>query len=72
MIFQDPLSSLNPTFTIGAQMRRCAGAHRAQRGEASDMRRRAIAMLERSASPTPRSGSTTTRTSSQAECGSGS
>jgi oligopeptide/dipeptide ABC transporter ATP-binding protein len=42
MIFQDPLSSLNPTFAIGAQMRDVLRAH-GGRGD----RRRIASMLER-------------------------
>ena len=47
MIFQDPLSSLNPTFTIGAQMTDVLRAHRRERANERTMRERAIAMLER-------------------------
>ncbi len=47
MIFQDPLSSLNPTFTIGAQMRDVLRAHRRERTNERTMSKRAIAMLER-------------------------
>jgi len=42
MIFQDPLSSLNPTFTIGVQMRDVLRAH-GVRGD----RQRVVSMLER-------------------------
>jgi oligopeptide/dipeptide ABC transporter ATP-binding protein len=47
MIFQDPLTSLNPTFTIGTQMLDVQRAH-IRRGEASSdaLRRRAMEMLE--------------------------
>ena len=72
MIFQDPLSSLNPTFTIGAQMIDVRARTAAQRGRAADDARRAIAMLEQVGIPDAASGSTTTRTSSQGACGSGS
>ncbi len=47
MIFQDPLSSLNPTFTIGAQMTDVLRAHRRERANERTMRERAIAVLER-------------------------
>jgi peptide/nickel transport system ATP-binding protein len=47
MIFQDPLSSLNPTFTIGAQMTDVLRAHRRERRSERTMREREIAMLER-------------------------
>jgi oligopeptide/dipeptide ABC transporter ATP-binding protein len=42
MIFQDPLSSLNPTFTIGVQMRDVLRAH-GVRGD----RQRVVSMLDR-------------------------
>ncbi len=46
MIFQDPLTSLNPTFTIGAQMVEAQRAHHG-RGEISTpaLRKRAVEML---------------------------
>jgi oligopeptide/dipeptide ABC transporter ATP-binding protein len=44
MIFQDPLTSLNPTFTIGTQLIDVQRAHR--RGDRRELRRRAAAMLE--------------------------
>ena len=44
MIFQDPLTSLNPTFSIGTQLVDVQRAHR--RGERRDLRQRAAAMLE--------------------------
>jgi peptide/nickel transport system ATP-binding protein len=47
MIFQDPLTSLNPTFTIGTQMEDVQRAHRAAGVSNSDLRHRAIEMLER-------------------------
>jgi len=45
MIFQDPLTSLNPTFTIGAQLVDAQRAH-AGRAPRRSLRRRAIEMLE--------------------------
>jgi oligopeptide/dipeptide ABC transporter ATP-binding protein len=47
MVFQDPLTSLNPVFDIGTQMLDAQRAHR-QRGERDEgaMRRRAIEALE--------------------------
>jgi oligopeptide/dipeptide ABC transporter ATP-binding protein len=48
MIFQDPLSSLNPTFTIGAQMADILRAHRSSGvADGAPLRDRAAAMLER-------------------------
>jgi oligopeptide/dipeptide ABC transporter ATP-binding protein len=44
MIFQDPLTSLNPTFSIGTQLVDVQRAHR--RGERREVRQRAAAMLE--------------------------
>jgi oligopeptide/dipeptide ABC transporter ATP-binding protein len=47
MIFQDPLTSLNPTFTIGTQMRAASRAHREGRKLARRaIRRRAVEVLE--------------------------
>ena len=48
MIFQDPLTSLNPTFTVGTQLVDAQRAHAARGGrDRRAMRRRAIEMLER-------------------------
>jgi peptide/nickel transport system ATP-binding protein len=47
MIFQDPLTSLNPTFTIGTQMLDVQRAHLRRGGSnAGELRRRAMEMLE--------------------------
>jgi peptide/nickel transport system ATP-binding protein len=46
MIFQDPLTSLNPTFTIGTQLVDAQRAHSARR-EARKLRARAAEMLAR-------------------------
>jgi peptide/nickel transport system ATP-binding protein len=47
MIFQDPLTSLNPTFTVGTQMVDAQKAHPRREGSGrSAMRRRAVKMLE--------------------------
>ena len=74
MIFQDPLTSLNPTFTVGTQMIDVQKAHAtSRRGE-----RRGAATAgdwscsSRSASPTSGIAWATIRTSSPAGCGSGS
>ena len=73
MIFQDPLTSLNPTFSVGTQLVDAQKAHRGQRGEATQTCDGARSGSSRRwASPTPPSASTTTRTSSRAGCGSGS
>jgi ABC-type dipeptide/oligopeptide/nickel transport system ATPase component len=46
MIFQDPLTSLNPVFTIGVQMLDVQQAHLNGPADRTELRRRAIAMLE--------------------------
>ena len=47
MIFQDPLTSLNPTFTIGTQMLDVQRAHMRRRAsDAGTLRRRAMEALE--------------------------
>ncbi len=54
MIFQDPLTSLNPTFSVGTQLVDAQKAHRDQRGGSdADMRRRAIGLLEEMGIPDP-------------------
>ena len=68
MIFQDPMTSLNPVYTVGWQIVEQLQAHEG----ISRRRPRAAASscCGRWASPTPRPGSTTTRTSSREACGS--
>ncbi len=46
MIFQDPLTSLNPAFTVGTQLVDVQAAHRSRRGERRAIRRQAGEMLE--------------------------
>jgi oligopeptide/dipeptide ABC transporter ATP-binding protein len=46
MIFQDPLTSLNPTFTIGTQMIDVEKAHLRGRSDGDALRTRALEMLE--------------------------
>ncbi|MBC8141913.1 MAG: ABC transporter ATP-binding protein [Armatimonadetes bacterium] len=50
MIFQEPMTSLNPTFTIGYQLTEAMEIHGANAGEA---RGRAIDLLKRVGLPTP-------------------
>jgi oligopeptide/dipeptide ABC transporter ATP-binding protein len=54
MIFQDPLTSLNPTFTIGTQLVDAQRAHQTHRRDRSALRRRAAAMLEQVGIPDAR------------------
>ncbi|TMJ94188.1 MAG: ABC transporter ATP-binding protein [Actinobacteria bacterium] len=47
MVFQDPMTSLNPTFTIGTQMVDVLRAHRGGAGGGGrELRRRAVSVLE--------------------------
>ena len=70
MIFQEPMTSLNPAFTIGNQIAESVRAHRKVSKKASVGTRRRDARTS-SAFPMRPSGSTSTRTSSPAACGSG-
>jgi peptide/nickel transport system ATP-binding protein len=53
MIFQDPLTSLNPTFTISAQMVNAQRAHPGGPGSTRAAREAALEMLERVGIPDP-------------------
>ena len=44
IIFQDPMTSLNPVFTIGSQLKEAIKLHTEKRGE--ELKKRAIEMLE--------------------------
>ncbi len=51
MIFQDPMSSLNPSFTVGNQISEAVALH--EGGSGAFARRRAVEMLERVGIPDP-------------------
>ncbi len=52
MVFQDPLSSLNPTVSIGTQVTEVLAEHRGMKGEAA--RTEAVDLLDRVGIPDPR------------------
>ena len=53
MIFQDPLTSLNPAFTVGTQLIDVQAAHRTKSTNRKTMKRRAVDMLEQVGIPDP-------------------
>ena len=69
MIFQEPMSSLNPVHSIGAQVIEALRIHRRLRKRQATAR--TIEMLRWSAFRRRSSGCSTTRISSPAACGSG-
>ena len=69
MVFQEPMTSLNPVLTIGRQITETIEQHRGADRAAAD-RRRGRAAAAWSASPIPSGGSSSTRTSSRAACAS--
>ena len=69
MIFQDPMTSLNPVHTIGKQLIEAVQLHRDVTTRAA--RARAVELLKAVGIPKRRTrGWTTTRTSSRAACAS--
>ena len=69
MIFQEPMTSLNPVYTIGDQIEEVLRLHQGMQRAAAAPRPPACSGWW--ASPSPPRGSTTTRTSSPAACASG-
>ena len=70
MIFQEPMSALNPSFTIGAQIAETVRLHQ-RTSKAASPRARPRRCCPRSASPSRRGGSPNIRTSFPAACASG-
>ena len=69
MIFQDPMTSLNPVLTIGRQIREALEAHFDLRQADGDAR--AVELLDQVGIPSPKHPpQATIRTSSRAACGS--
>ena len=69
MVFQDPMTSLNPVKRIGAQVAEVVRKHRAQPGLRTGSRRGSVAGGR--AFPTPNGALRSIRTSFRAGCGSG-
>ena len=69
MIFQEPMTSLNPVFTVGDQITEAMRAHD-RIASAGALRDRAIAALQRVGIPAPERRSTTIRTRCPAACAS--
>ena len=69
MIFQEPMTSLNPAFTVGNQIAEAVRSH--QRREPVGGVARAVEMLDRVGIPTPRSRVDDYPHGSRAACASG-
>ncbi len=69
MIFQDPMSSLNPVITIGRQVTEVLERHRGM--STGEAKAEAEQILRRVGIPDPAAGSGSTRTSCPAACASG-
>lgn len=63
MIFQEPMSSLNPIYTVGSQIVEAIRVHR--RVSRREAQKRALELLVQVQIPDPNPGSTSIRTSSQ-------
>ena len=70
MILQDPMSSLNPVFSVGMQVREPVAMYHGLRGRA--LTERATELLASVRIPSPARGCAPSRTSSRAACASAS
>jgi ABC-type microcin C transport system duplicated ATPase subunit YejF len=68
MIFQEPMTALNPVFTVGEQIAEVPRVHAGTGRKAAWAA--AVEMLEAVGIPDPRAAPPSTRTSSRAACGS--
>ena len=70
MIFQDPMSSLNPVYRIGWQIVEQIRAHDPQISQGAGATTAPIELMERVGVPRAANGCAPTRTSSRAACAS--
>ena len=70
LIFQDPMTSLNPVLKIGAQMGEAIKTHHKDLKDGADQGARRSPCSPWSECRTPTGGTSSTRTSSRAACGS--
>ena len=69
MVFQEPMTSLNPLFTVGNQLEEAILAHESVPRAEAPARHSSCSMSR--ASRTPTNGSTITRTNCRAACAKG-
>ena len=72
MVFQEPMSALNPVFTVGEQIVERAARHISACSKAAGARRACVELLALVGIPSPRARLDSYRTSSPAACASAS